>query len=56
MSLLELFVDVDDFCMVFLPLWERSLLEDGTRHRLRKGLLTVSEIMTIVIYFHQSHY
>ena len=56
MSLLELFVDVDDFCKVFLPIWERSLLEDGTRHRLRKGQLTMSEIMTIVIYFHKSHY
>ena len=56
MSLLELFVDVDDFCKVFLPIWERSLLENGTRCRLRKGQLTVSEIMTIVIYFHQSHY
>ena len=56
MSLLELFVDVDDFCKAFLPIWERSLLGDGTRHRLRKGQLTVSEIMPIVIYFHQSHY
>jgi hypothetical protein len=56
MSLFGLFVDVDDFCQVFLPTWERSLLKDGTRKRLRKGNLTVSEIMTIVIYFHQSHY
>jgi CBS domain-containing protein len=46
MSLLELFVDVDDFCKVFLPIWERLLLGDGTRRRLRKGQLTVSEIMT----------
>ncbi|HTX91236.1 MAG TPA: IS982 family transposase, partial [Anaerolineales bacterium] len=50
MSLLELFVDVDDFCQTFLPTWERLLLGDGTRKRLRKGQLTVSEIMTIVIY------
>jgi hypothetical protein len=56
MSLLELFVDVDDFCKVFLPVWEQALLQDGTRKRRRKGQLTVSEIMTIVIYFHQSHY
>ena len=56
MSLLELFVDVDDFCKVFLPVWERALLQDGARKRCRKGQLTVSEIMTIVIYFHQSHY
>ena len=29
MSLLELFVSVDDFCQVFLPFWERKLLAEG---------------------------
>ena len=56
MSLLELFVDVDDFCQIFLPVWERALLGDGARKRLRKGQLTVSEIMTITIHFYQSDY
>jgi hypothetical protein len=56
MRLLELFVDVDDFCKVFLPIWEHSLFGNSTRRRLRKGQLTLSEIMTIVIYFHQSQY
>ena len=56
MSLLELFVSVDDFCQVFLPFWERKLMEDGTKKRQRAGQLSVSEIMTIIIYFHQSHY
>lgn len=56
MSLLELFVSVDDFCQVFLPVWERKLLEDGSKLRRRAGQLSVSEMMTIIIYFHQSHY
>lgn len=56
MSLLELFVRVDDFCQVFLPFWERKLMEDGSKKRQRPGQLSVSEIMTIIIYFHQSHY
>ena len=56
MSLLELFVSVDDFCQVFLPVWERTLLEAGSRKRRRAGQLSVSEMMTIIIYFHQSHY
>ena len=56
MSLLELFVSVDDFCQVFLPFWERKLIEDGSKKRYRSGQLSVSEIMTIIIYFHQSHY
>jgi transposase len=56
LSLLELFVSVDDFCQGFLPFWERKLLEDGSRKRQRAGQLSVSEIMTIIIYFHQSQY
>jgi hypothetical protein len=51
MSLLDLFVDVDDFCLVFLPLWEQRLLAEGSKRQLR-----VSEVMTIIIHFHQSHY
>ena len=56
MSLLELFVDVDDFCQIFLPKWKQSLLTDGSKKRLREGQLSLSEIMTIIIYFHQSRY
>jgi len=55
-SLLELFVSVDDFCQVFLPFWERKLMQDGSKKRRRAGQMSVSEIMTILIYFHQSHY
>ena len=55
-SLLELFVSVDDFCQVFLPFWERKLLQDGSKKRRRSGELSTSEIMTIIIHFHQSHY
>ena len=56
MSLLELFVSVDDFCLFFLPFWERKLLAEGSKKRRRAGQLRVSEIMTIIIYFHQSQY
>lgn len=56
MSLLELFVSVDDFCQIFLPFWETRQLEDGSKKRLCRGQLSVSEIMTIIIYFHQSQY
>jgi hypothetical protein len=55
-SLLELFVSVDDFCQVFLPFWERKLLQDGSKKRRRAGELSISEVMTIIIHFHQSHY
>ena len=56
MSLEDLFCDVDDFCRLFLPAWHRQLLTDGTRQRRRTSRLTLSEIMTILIYFHQAQY
>lgn len=55
-SLVELFVSVADFCQVFLPFWKRKLMQDGSKKRNRPGQLSISEIMTIIIHFHQSHY
>jgi IS5 family transposase len=55
-SLLELFCDVDDFCQDFLPIWDQHLLASGEKKRQRSRSLTISEIMTILIAFHQSHY
>ena len=55
-SLTELFCDVDDFCQVFLPMWRKQLLSTGEIRRQRARSLSVSEIMTILIHFHQSHY
>src|SRR5215472_254443 len=56
MSLLELFCHVDDVWKSFAPQWNQSLLDTGARKRQRPGCLAVSEIMTILIHFHQSHY
>jgi transposase len=50
------YCDVDDFCQVFLPAWHRQLLTSGERRRQRAGRLTLSEILTILIVFHQSQY
>lgn len=55
-SLTELFCNVDDFCQDFLPVWRRQLLSAGKMQRQRDRSLSVSEIMTILIHFHQSHY
>jgi transposase len=50
-----LFCDVDDFCLVAEPLLRQRQLADGRRRR-RKGRLTASEIITILIAFHQGHF
>ena len=55
-SLLELFCDVDDFCQKFEMTWKKRLLGNGEKQRERERSLSMSEIMTILIYFHQSHY
>lgn len=56
MSLLELFCHVDDFWKSFAPGFHAHLLQDGARKRLRPCQLSPSEVMTILIQFHQSHY
>ena len=55
-SLTELFCDVDDFCKDFLPVWENQLISTGQKQRRRERSLTTSEIMTILIAFHESYY
>jgi hypothetical protein len=53
-DILPLFCDIDDFCLLFEPLWKRQLLE--TRRRNRPSSLCLSEVMTIVTLFHASGY
>ena len=55
MSLLELFCAVDDFMLGFAPHLKASQLATG-KQRERAGQLCPSEVMTILIHFHQSHY
>ena len=56
MSLVETFCSVDDFCQLFEPHWERMQLQSGLCQRKRKSRLSLSEVMTIIIHFHQSGY
>ncbi|MGZ3623381.1 MAG: IS982 family transposase, partial [Ktedonobacteraceae bacterium] len=56
MSILELFCSVDDFWQQFAPNWYHALLTSGQRQRLSPTQMHPSEIMTIVILFHHSHY
>ena len=52
----ELFCDLDDFCTVFEPAWQSQLLSQGLKTRRRDRQMSLSEIMTILIAFHQNHY
>jgi hypothetical protein len=57
--LVEDFCQFDDFCQAFYLRWEARLLTDGaqsSRHRGPKAGLTDSEIMTILVLYHSSHF
>ena len=56
MSLTQIFCDVDDFCKAFIPEWEKMQLENGEKKRKRKRSISTSEIITLIIYYHQSGY
>ena len=49
-----LYCAVDDFCKGFEPWYRQQLIGDGSKRRNRKGNLTLSENLTIIIAYHQS--
>ncbi|MBL8399830.1 IS982 family transposase, partial [Accumulibacter sp.] len=55
-DLTETYCRMDDFYNAFEPQLNARLLTDGKRHRSRKGSLSVPELMTLVVLFHQIRY
>ena len=55
MSLVELFCDVDDFCLAFTK-WEQAQKLGTLPRKGPQGRLSLSEMMTIVIFFHQTRH
>jgi hypothetical protein len=56
MSILDIFCDVDDFMILFDHWFKEHALTHKPSTRGRKATLSMSEVMTIIIWFHQSHY
>jgi len=56
MDFTQIFVEIDDFWKNVQIIYDKHLLEDGTRKRSRPCRLSVSEIMTILISFQTSGY
>ena len=52
----EIFCEIDDFCKAYLTEESKYLLPNPNRQRARRCGLAVSEIMTIEVLFHMSHY
>ena len=55
-DLIAIFCDIDDFCNAFEPMYYRRLLHMGQRQRARRTALTLRETLTLLVYFHWSHY
>jgi transposase len=52
-SLTELYCLLDDFCRVFEPGWKHHLLARGAKRRQRPSMLSLAELMTLAILFHE---
>jgi hypothetical protein len=55
-NILPLFFEIDEFCRFFEPLWTKHLLAQNCKKRNRRRSLALSEVMTIMVLFHQSGY
>jgi hypothetical protein len=55
-QLMAIFCDSDDVCKAFEPMYARRLLHTGQRHRMRPTTLALSELLTLLVYFHWRHY
>lgn len=56
MELEKLFYGIDDFCLVFEQKFNPRLISSQAQKRKRKSRLCLSEVMTIIVHFHQSSY
>jgi len=56
MILTQLFVEIDDFYKAFESIHQRTLIGEGKMKRKREGKLSMSEIMTILVYFQISRF
>jgi hypothetical protein len=56
MELVALFYLVDEFCKEFEPKWNSHLINSGIAKRIKPSSLSLSEVLTIIIYFHHSNY
>jgi hypothetical protein len=56
MDIVTIFCDIDDFCQSLLAREHPQLLAHSGPKRCRASSLSLSEVMTILVWFHASHY
>ena len=55
-KLIEIFCQVDDYCKDYLPELSNSLIEDGSSKRNRSRSLSLSEMITLYIFYHHCRF
>lgn len=53
---ISLFYNIDNFCLGYKPEYETKQLGNGSKKRNRERTLCLSEVMTIIVWFHMSSY
>jgi transposase len=56
MDIVTIFCDIDDFCQSLLACEHPQLLAHSGSKKRRASSLSLSEVMTILVWFHASHY
>jgi hypothetical protein len=56
MELVALFYLIDEFCQDFEPKWRAERIASGLAQRNKPCRMSLSEILTIIVHFHQSHH
>nr|WP_174626524.1 hypothetical protein [Candidatus Methylobacter favarea] len=56
MKLTQLFCDVDDFCRIFISIWQKNQIPNGDKKRNRPHGMSFSKMITLLVYYHQSAY
>lgn len=55
-KLIAVFCQVDDFCTTFSPHYEALLISEGKKHRRRSRAMESSEIISLLIFYHQCRF
>jgi hypothetical protein len=56
MDIVTIFCDIDDFCRSFLAAGHPQLPSSSAPKKHRHSSLNLSEVMTLLVWFHASHY
>jgi len=56
MNIVTLFCRIDDFCQKFEPVFKQKVLTEKPKLRQRAEKMSLSEVMTLIVYFHTSGY